>query len=194
MDFIYFIVGSFVLIVVIVIIFAINDNIDKKNTLNEFATLGYNFENKLEVNNHTFAIDKTKETLLIIKPHSTTQINQPRKCLLNFKDIIGFEVSKNGETITKASLGAPIVGGLVFGVGGAIVGSILGNRKSKEQLKINIVLQLNSFDNPIIKIPILAGCEAEIVKKSYLEQIDKLCVWFKLILDENERKKVSNNL
>ena len=109
-----------------------------------------------------------------------TPANQQREFLLNFDDIIGFEVSKNGETITKASLGAPIIGGLVFGAGGAIVGSILGNRKSTEKLKLDIILQLKSFSSPSIRIPVLDRNEHE------LEKIDKLCVWFKLILDQNE--------
>jgi len=159
---------------------------DKGNRLNKYATKGYNFDNQLAMSLYTFAIDKNNEKLLIF---SAIPTNRKNEFLLNFEDIIGFEVTKNGETITKASLGAPIAGGILFGVGGMILGSILSNRKSKEKLKVDIVIQLNSFDNPIVKIPIVESNDSEITQKKNLEELDKLCVWFKLILDKNESKK-----
>ena len=159
---------------------------DKGNRLNKYASKGCNFDNKMDTSLYTFAIDKNNEKLLIL---SAVPTNRQNELLLNFEDIIGFEVNKNGETITKASLGAPIAGGMLFGVGGMLLGSILGNRKSKEKLTVDIIIQLNSFDNPIVKIPIVKSSDLEITQKKNLEVLDKLCVWFKLILEKNESKK-----
>lgn len=173
-----YIIGFFIASFILIIIFSINDEIDKKNRISEYASQGYNFENKLELGSCTLLIEPTMKKLLIMKPHSRTSIYQEREYLLDFEEIIGFEINKNGETITKASLGAPIVGGMLLGAGGVVLGSILGNRKSKDISKVEIIIQLNSFKNPIIKLSAFN-----------LDALDKLCVWLKLILEKNENEK-----
>lgn len=189
MNFFLFFIAAVFIIAIIVSTTQANNN---KNTLNEYAINGYDFENELDINLHTIAVDTKNEKLLIIKPYATTPINQQREILLNFEDIIGFEISRNGETITKASIGAPIVGGIIFGVGGALIGSILGNRKTIDNMMVDLNIQLKSFDNPIVKFPIIANSTPQIAKRRNLEELEKLCVWFKLILDKNESKSVSS--
>lgn len=175
-----------VLFFVIGIVFSIAETKNKAEKLKQYKTRGYNFENKLSINLYAFAVDKNKEKLLIIKPYSTTPINQKQEQLLDFKDIIGHEISNNGETVTKASLGAPIVGGLILGAGGVLLGSILGNRTTKDKVNVDLIIQLNSFETPLLKIPIVTNSDLEINKKHNLNELEKLCVWFKLILQKNE--------
>lgn len=176
--------------VVVGVILAVAGEKNKTDRLDEYRAKGYSFDNTLNINLHTFAVDKNKEKLLIIKPYATTPINQKQELLLDFKEIMGYEVSNNGETVTKASLGAPIVGGLILGAGGVLLGSILGNRKTKNKVNVDLIIQLNSFDNPIIKIPIVTNNDLEINKKHNLNELEKLCVWFKLILQQNENLEV----
>ncbi len=173
-----YLIGFFIASFILIVIFSITDNIDKKNKISEYAAQGYNFEDKLELGYCTLAIDPAMKKLLIMKPHSRTSIYEEREYLLGFEEIIGFEINKNGETITKASLGAPIMGGILLGAGGVVLGSILGNRKSKATSKVDIIIQLNSFKNPIIKLTAYN-----------LDTVEKLCVWLKLILEENENIK-----
>lgn len=170
-----------VFFIIVAVILSIAGEKNKTDKLDEYRAKGYKFENALNINLHTFAVDKTKEKLLIITPGY-----QGKKILLNFKEIMGYEVSNNGETVIKASLGAPIVGGLILGAGGVLLGSILGNRKTNEKVNVDLIIQLNSFETPIIKIPIATNNDLEINKKHSLNELEKLCVWFKLILQQNE--------
>lgn len=180
----------FVCFALVVFVFAQEAKVAKKDT-NPFSNYkGFNFSSNLKVNGYTFAVDKDKNKLLILKPYATTPINKERELILDFSDIVGIEVNKDGESVTKASIGVPIIGGLLFGAGGLLVGSIIGQRKTKQKLKIDLLLQLNSFENPIVKIPIVAVNDFEIVKEQNLKEFEKLCVWFQLILEHNNKQTV----
>jgi len=171
-------------VVGLVFLYFINrDNKDEKNIekiLFKYQNAGYNFVNRIKFNRYLFTVDKEKQKLLII-------LSGPEEILLDFKNIIGFEIINDGQTITKASLGAPIIGGLVFGAAGAITGGIIGNKTTKEKANISLVIQLNSFEDPIIEIFIANGFTPASMKEDILKEVGKLVVWFKLILEQNEK-------
>ena len=83
--------------------------------------------------------------------------------IYNFKDLISAEIIENNDVITttktkkKASVGKALVGGALFGVGGAIIGGGAGKSKSISSNanvcdKLQIKLTLNSIDNPVYYI------------------------------------------
>lgn len=64
-----------------------------------------------------------------------------------YDDIVDFELLENGNSLTKGGLGGAVVGGALFGGVGAIVGSNIGKKKTKQEIteyRIKIVTR-----NPI---------------------------------------------
>lgn len=62
---------------------------------------------------------------------------------IKYNQIVNFELVEDGDTITKGGLGSAVVGGALFGVGGAIAGAVLGAKKTKAvcnslQLRISV--------------------------------------------------------
>lgn len=66
--------------------------------------------------------------------------------LFKFGEIVEYELSENGETITKGGLGRAVAGGLLFGATGAVVGGITGKRKSKQEIS-SMTIRI-SLSNP----------------------------------------------
>ena len=74
--------------------------------------------------------------------------------IYSFDDIIGYELLEDGDSIIKSGAGKALAGGLVFGLGGAIVGAA-GKRKTKStctRLQIKIVLNDISTPNVFINL------------------------------------------
>ncbi|MFA9375779.1 MAG: SHOCT domain-containing protein [Lachnotalea sp.] len=77
---------------------------------------------------------------------STLKLYNKIPVVYSFDNILDYEVSLDGETITKggASLGRAVVGGVLFGGVGAIIGGSTGKRKQKEVIKkMYIKISLN---------------------------------------------------
>ena len=78
--------------------------------------------------------------------------------IYNFSDIIGYEVLENNHSVTKGSLGGALVGGLAFGETGAVLGSILGAKKTFEVCNsLQVKVTVKNFDNPTIFVELLDG-------------------------------------
>ncbi len=54
--------------------------------------------------------------------------------VFSYDDIISYELLQNGTAITKGGLGSTLAGGMLFGGVGAIVGSNIGNKKTKQEI------------------------------------------------------------
>lgn len=74
-----------------------------------------------------------------------TDVNPP---LFRYDEIIDYELSEDGNTVTKGGIGSAMVGGALFGGVGAVVGGIHG-KKSQTQIKsINLHISLS---NPYVQ-------------------------------------------
>ncbi len=95
--------------------------------------------------------------------------------ILNYTDILGVEICKNGSSIFNKStsniVGRTVVGGVLLGAPGAIIGGTTG--KSKETKTINsykIIIQLSDLQNPTYEIEFI-NYTLEIDELSYKELI-----------------------
>ncbi len=84
-------------------------------------------------------LDDSSQTVQVI---TKAGINSAKE-YIKYNQIVNFELLEDGETITKGGLGSAVVGGALFGVGGAVAGAILGTKKTKAvckslQLRISV--------------------------------------------------------
>lgn len=67
------------------------------------------------------------------------------KTVFAYSDILDVEIAEDGETITKGTLGGVLMGDMIAGTAGAIIGSNIGKKNSKNQCtKLAIKFLLNS--------------------------------------------------
>lgn len=67
------------------------------------------------------------------------------RTVFDHSQIIDVEIVEDGETITKGTLGGVLMGDMIAGTAGAIIGSNIGKKKSKNQCtKLAIKFLLNS--------------------------------------------------
>ena len=77
--------------------------------------------------------------------------------VFSYDDIISYELLQDCQSITKGSLGSAIVGGAVLGGVGAIVGSNIGSKKTKQVIsEYRIKIVTNNICFPEIYINFLA--------------------------------------
>lgn len=68
--------------------------------------------------------------------------------LINYSDIVDFELIEDGESVAKGGIGRALVGGALFGGAGAIVGGITGRKNVSYCRDLKIKLTVNS-GNPV---------------------------------------------
>ena len=97
-----------------------------------------------------FAFDRTNKKILIKSPETITGL------MLNFSDVINYELLENGQTIHNGSTGNAIAGALLFGVAGAVVGSTMHSSMDVCAL-MQLRITVNNIAYPSLVVTLLAG-------------------------------------
>lgn len=64
--------------------------------------------------------------------------------IFRFDEIIDYELSEDGDTVSKGGIGSAIAGGMLFGDVGAVVGGVTGKKRTKtviESMKLRVSLR-----------------------------------------------------
>lgn len=77
--------------------------------------------------------------------------------IYHIDEIVGYELIEDETVLTKGGLGKAALGGLIFGSGGAIVGSILGKKVSDYCTSLKIRIVVDNISNPTIFINFING-------------------------------------
>lgn len=107
----------------------------------------------------------------------------PMKTAISYRDILSSEIVEDGQTVTKTSrtsqLGGALLGGLTFGIAGAVVGGLSGSKTSAEKVsKIELVVTVNSVRDPLRRITLLdAGIGLSKSHHLYKQAIDEANMW-----------------
>lgn len=113
---------------------------------------------KLGMYNHFYVDDINKKFAVIIGRKGQIKV-------YNYQDLGEFELNEDGNSIVKGKGLATAVGGLTFGLLGAMVGSS-GKRKNENTCTSLVVrMMVNELDNPEIVIPLIV---TEVKKSSIM--------------------------
>lgn len=95
--------------------------------------------------------DNINNKWAIISPRTS------RVDILDYSDLIEYELLEDGESLVKGRVGSAIVGGMLFGGIGALAGA---SRKKKVKAMCNsmsVRIIVNNLDNPQYVIPIISS-------------------------------------
>ena len=109
---------------------------------------------------------------------NTGDIRLMNKEVINIKEITSYELVQNDNVVSKGGLGAAVAGGLLFGGIGAIVGSQVGAKHTKQRISIfRIKLITTDFNRPVLYVDLLPLGKMytdTIMYKATLEKADKV--------------------
>ena len=154
-----------------------------------------------EQENKTFEYTKKVKSYLQINTDTkkfrvpSSKLIKKNLAIINFNELVSYEVIEDGEQLSSGGLGRAAVGGVLFGGVGAIVGGITGGKKTKSTCdKLFIKLTLDSIDNPVLYIKFI---ELSMKKKNFmykeaLKAAEECTSLLELILRDNENNKNTN--
>ena len=149
-----FILGFFLIIIIIVGIWFIVDGSDNKKIQKGINEM-YPEYKYFKLRNGYILINKEGKLIWIPKDDVTYILSgnldyKEAHKAFTIKNINSYEIYKNGKGVHSGTRTA--VGTLLFGVPGAIIGSSSGKGKV---LNMGINLFINDFDNPLLKLEFL---------------------------------------
>jgi hypothetical protein len=116
-------------------------------------------ENTLSYNNFVYDAEYSYDTynIAVDKQHTQLAIIDFKNIwfqLLPFKDIIACEIVINNQVIENSSAGNALVGGLLFGVTGAVIGA---SSKQSQNIVDDLYIRITTADvlNPMIRIQLI---------------------------------------
>ncbi|ENY8920602.1 TPA: SHOCT domain-containing protein [Clostridioides difficile] len=119
---------------------------------NDFLVEKFNVTKEI---NSFIKFDETNKLIYIETKRKNGKI---KKNVYSFEDITGFELLEDGETVTKGGIGSALAGGVLFGGTGAIVGSVVGKKKTKKIIEnLQIKLTLKAISEPVAYINLISG-------------------------------------
>lgn len=91
--------------------------------------------------------------------------------VVSFKDIIGYELLEDDETVVSGGIGRAVVGGTLFGGSGAVVGAVTG-KKTGTCSNLRIKVTLDSISNPVEYIKFIDK-KTKKNKREYKDAVDQ---------------------
>ncbi len=77
--------------------------------------------------------------------------------VLDFSEIVSYELLEDGETLAKGGLGRALVGGALFGGVGAIVGGVTGKKSKNVINSMKIKITVRDMSNPVVYVSLISG-------------------------------------
>lgn len=113
-----------------------------------------------------------------------------------YDDIISFELLQNGNSVTKGGLGSAAVGGALFGGVGAIVGSNVGKKKTKQEVieyRIKIITRNPIYPEVYINFLTAGRVMSDgLLYNSYAASAQRVLTELTLMTDERHAVSVNN--
>lgn len=78
-----------------------------------------------------------------------------RNNIIDYDDIISFEIIEDGKSTSSGGVGRALVGGALFGGAGAVVGAMTANKKNKYCESLRVKITIDDMDNPKLYVPFI---------------------------------------
>lgn len=111
--------------------------------------------------------------------------------IIEFKDIINYEVYEDGNSVVKGSVGRALIGGAFFGLTGAIIGSSGKRKVSNYCYSLKLLIRINDIDNPQIEITFI-NSQVEKDSSTYkncIKSLQEISSYFEYMINSKTLEK-----
>ncbi len=137
-------------------------------------------------------IDLDENNKLWKSPHFSPTL------VFSYNDIVSYELLENGEAITKGSFGAALVGAALLGKTGAIIGSNIGSKKTKQEIneyRIKIVTRNLCYPEIYINFLTTGSVKSNsILYKTYVGYAQRVLSLLAIITDTTSNSRNTSAL
>lgn len=188
-----------VVALIVVIIKAIVDGIEsgvkkskQKKNLMEYVQIRENFikDTGFHCTKHIWV--SSNREIMIDDEHELIAFrgyNMSSFSTMKYSELQGYDVKEQGHSILQGNTGGALIGGLAFGVAGAIAGGS-GNRKSVGMTSdLTVYLMTDNMTNPVVRINFIETPE-QIGSSYYADTYNRMKTFvgiLDLILKQNEK-------
>ena len=140
--FIFFLISIGIIVLCVVMVKNIKKDNDRFDRVLESS--GFLIDKKTVSGSNTLFVDNTNKRWTV-----KTGRKQAVK-IYSYSDLLEFEVYEDGDSIAKGKIGSALVGGLLFGVAGAVIGSA-GKKGIKNTCRVlQLRIKVNDLQRPEI--------------------------------------------
>lgn len=114
--------------------------------------------------------------------------------LLNYKDIISFELLEDNEIVSSGGVGRALVGGVLFGGAGAVVGAVTNKKTKQYCTNLKIKLSINNVEKPALYISFI-NKKTKVGSSTYVAAYNEAqeCIsTLQIICDNNSKGEEKN--
>lgn len=147
--------------------FLMNHKLIDNEIVSKFSN-DFNSKREISISNGLFS--KNKIIIDNNEKYVQFELSGVKTRKYKFEEILKYEVIENGDSVVKGTAGKALVGGLFFGLGGALIGSASSKKINNKCNDLSINIYLNDISTPNIILPII---KSEILKNSayYTESV-----------------------
>lgn len=111
--------------------------------------------------------------------------------IIQFKDIINYEVYEDGNSVVKGSAGRALIGGTFFGLTGAIIGSSGKRKVSNYCSSLKLLIRINDIDNPQIEITFINSQveKDSFIYKNSIKSLQEISSYFEYMINSKTLEK-----
>lgn len=130
-----------------------------------------------------FAVTNEKEKKLLVGHLEPDEFRE-----ISFNDILGYQIDVNEQTILSKDVSGTAVGGLLAGMEGALLGTLLSDiYVNKEVENVTLKIMVDDYNEPLFSIDMY---DSSITSKSaYFAQIDELKAILERIVRRNSIRR-----
>lgn len=194
----------FLVIVLALIVFAFLFDRSKKNKQmkeldSETARIRERFQSRIKAleNSEDFTPNKVYEIesfVLMIddanKDFALISVDNPNLPIYDYKKLIDYEVIENGSQITSGNSKNAVIGGLLFGVTGAIVGASASKETKDICSELKLRIFLDDIENPqfTVEFVVYDTPKNDILYYESCERLNDITALLTYILNKNKEK------
>ena len=102
-----------------------------------------------------------------------------------FDKILSYEIYENGDSVVKGGAGKALIGGVFFGLTGAVIGSSMKRNIVNYCSSLSLFIKMNDIDNPVLEIPFINSqvSKNSSTYKNCLNSAKKVCGYLEYMMN-----------
>lgn len=139
---------------------------------------GFVADKEIEINKFRFLADRKSKRFIVVQKNEFGKI-------YDFANVLSYEIKEDGESVVKGSAGRALIGGLFFGVTGAIIGSSGKRKISNYCTDLRLFIRLNDFEDPLIDMQVInfQTAKSGTIYQEYKKRLQEVCAYLELMIN-----------
>lgn len=140
---------------------------------------GFILEKEFEIYKYRFLVDKENKKFAVVERNRIVRI-------YDFSKVISYEIQEDGASVVKGSVGRSLIGGLFFGITGAVIGSSGKRKISNFCTDLRLLIRLNDLEEPLLNMQVInfQVDKQSAVYKNAKQMLYEICAYLEYMIND----------